>query len=68
MTQVVRDLGADPVMILPVVDRGGTCGALALEANIEFRPLVTAVDLGFPYEVLSKFIFTTQLFVPSFLR
>ncbi len=48
--QVVRDLGADPVMILPVVDRGGTCGALASEANIEFRPLVTAVDLGFPYE------------------
>ena len=49
-TQVVRDLGADPVMILPVVDRGGTCSALALEANIEFRPLVTAIDLGFPYE------------------
>ena len=48
--QGVGDLGAEPVMILPVVDRGGTCGALASEANIEFRPLVTAVDLGFPYE------------------
>ena len=48
--QVVRDLGADPVMILPVVDRGGTCGSLAAAENIEFRPLVTAIDLGFPYE------------------
>ena len=48
--RVVRNLGADPVMILPVVDRGGTCGSLAAAENIEFRPLVTAIDLGFPYE------------------
>ena len=47
---VVRELGADPVVILPVVDRGGTCAAAATEAGIAFVPLVTAPDLGFPYE------------------
>ena len=46
---VVRELGADPVVILPVVDRGGTCAAAATEAGIAFAPLVTAPDLGFPY-------------------
>jgi orotate phosphoribosyltransferase len=48
--EVVRALGAEPVMILPIVDRGGTCGALAEAAGIAFCPLVTALDLGFPYE------------------
>ena len=46
----VRALGAEPVAVLPIVDRGGTCGAAAAEAGIDFRPLVTALDLGFPYE------------------
>ena len=48
----IRDstLGAEVVAVLPIVDRGGTCGAVAGEAGIEFRPLVTAPDLGFPYE------------------
>jgi orotate phosphoribosyltransferase len=49
-TDVVRELGAEPVLILPVVDRGGTCAALAAAAGIPFHPLVTAPDLGFPYE------------------
>lgn len=48
--EVVHALGADPVLILPVVDRGGTCADLAAAAGIAFRPLVTAPDLGFPYE------------------
>ena len=48
--QVVRELGAEPVMILVVVDRGGTCAALAEAAGIEFRALVTAPELGFGYE------------------
>ena len=48
--QVVRDFGATPVMIMPIVDRGGTCGAMAAEAGIEFRPMLTAEDLGFTYE------------------
>lgn len=47
---VVRAHGAEPVLLVPVVDRGGTCAALAAEAGIPFRPLVTAPDLGFPYE------------------
>ncbi|MBJ32096.1 MAG: orotate phosphoribosyltransferase [Acidimicrobiaceae bacterium] len=47
---VVRELGAEPVAILPIVDRGGTCGAAAAEAGLAFLPLVSAPDLGFPYE------------------
>jgi orotate phosphoribosyltransferase len=48
--RVVRELGADPVMILVIVDRGGTCGAMAEAEGIDFRALVTAPDLGFDYE------------------
>lgn len=47
---VVRELGAEPVMVMPVVDRGGTCGAMAEAEGLAFAPLVTAPDLGFPYE------------------
>lgn len=46
---VVRELGAEPVMILVVVDRGGTCAAMAAEEGIAFAALVTAPDLGFDY-------------------
>lgn len=46
---VVRRAGAHPVMITVIVDRGGTCEALADAAGIPFRPLLTAPDLGFPY-------------------
>lgn len=48
--EVVQELGAHVVLIMPLVDRGGTCAAMAAEAGIAYRPLVTAVDLGFPYE------------------
>ena len=37
-------------LIIPVVDRGGTVGAMAAARGIPCRPLVTAPDLGFPYE------------------
>jgi orotate phosphoribosyltransferase len=47
---VVAQLGATPVLIIPVVDRGGTVGALAAARGIACTPLVTAPDLGFPYE------------------
>lgn len=47
---VVHEAGAEVVVLAPVVDRGGTCEALATEAGIAFHPLVTAPDLGFPYE------------------
>ena len=48
--EAVRAAGAEPVLLVPVVDRGGTVAALAADAGIELRALVTAPDLGFPYE------------------
>jgi len=47
---VVAEAGAEAVLLLPVVDRGGTVGDLAAERRIPLRALVTAPDLGFPYE------------------
>jgi orotate phosphoribosyltransferase len=47
---VVREAGAEPVLLVPVVDRGGTCAAMAEAAGLAFKALVTAPDLGFPYE------------------
>lgn len=47
---VVRAAGAEPVLLLPVVDRGGTCRAMAEERGLDFRALVTAPELGFAYE------------------
>jgi orotate phosphoribosyltransferase len=46
---VVRAVGAVPVLITVVVDRGGTCGAMADAAGIPFVPMLTAPDLGFGY-------------------
>lgn len=48
--QAVRDAGAEPVLLVAVVDRGGTAAAMAAAEGIAFRALVTAPDLGFPYE------------------
>jgi orotate phosphoribosyltransferase len=47
---VVRAAGAEPVLLVPVVDRGGTCAAMAADAGIAYRALVSAPNLGFPYE------------------
>jgi orotate phosphoribosyltransferase len=47
--EVVRAFGADPVLITVIVDRGGTCGAMAEAAGIAFRPMLTAPDLGYGY-------------------
>ena len=41
--------GAVPVWMTVIVDRGGTCAAMAAEAGIDYRPLLTAPDLGFGY-------------------
>lgn len=49
-TEVVRAHGGVPVLLLPVVDRGGTAAGLAKEAGLAYRPLVSAADLGAPYE------------------
>lgn len=47
---VVREAGAIPVLLLPVVDRGGTVTAMAAEQGIPVLALVTAPDLGFEFE------------------
>lgn len=46
----VREAGAEPVLLLPLVDRGGTVTELAAAEGIPVRALVTAPDLGFPFE------------------
>ncbi|MCU1354984.1 MAG: pyrE [Acidimicrobiales bacterium] len=46
---VVREAGAEPVLLLPLVDRGGTVTAMAAERGLPVHALVTAVDLGFAY-------------------
>lgn len=48
--RVVRELGAEPILILPIVDRGGTCGERARAEGIDFLALVTAPELGYDYE------------------
>ena len=48
--EAVSAFGAEPVMIISVVDRGGTCEDLAKQAGISFYALLTAPDLGFEYE------------------
>lgn len=46
----VTEAGADVVMILALVDRGGTCAAMAADRGIPYTALVTAPDLGFEYD------------------
>jgi len=48
--EVVREAGAIPVLLLPVVDRGGTVTAMAGEHGLPVRALVSAPDLGFAFE------------------
>jgi orotate phosphoribosyltransferase len=47
---VVRDAGAVPVLVIPLVDRGGTCEAMARARGLDYRAVITAPDLGFPFE------------------
>jgi orotate phosphoribosyltransferase len=47
--EVVREFGAEPVLITGIVDRGGTCAAMAAAAGVAYHPLLTAPDLGFDY-------------------
>jgi orotate phosphoribosyltransferase len=46
----VSQAGADPVLLVAVVDRGGTAEAMAAAEGLAFRALLTAPELGFPYE------------------
>jgi orotate phosphoribosyltransferase len=45
----IEAFGAVPVWLTVIVDRGGTCAAMAAERGIDYRPLLTAPDLGFDY-------------------
>jgi orotate phosphoribosyltransferase len=47
--EVVRAVGAVPVLITVIVDRGGTCAALADAAGVPYQPMLTAPDLGFEF-------------------
>jgi orotate phosphoribosyltransferase len=44
---VVREFGAEPVLVTLIVDRGDTCAAMCAEAGVPYAPLLTAHDLGF---------------------
>ena len=48
--EVVREAGAEVVLLMPVVDCGGTVTAMAAEHGIPVRALVTAPELGFAFE------------------
>ena len=48
--KAVREAGAEPVLLIAVVDRGGTVEEMAAAEGLVFRAVVTAPDLGFPYE------------------
>ncbi|BAN04202.1 orotate phosphoribosyltransferase [Ilumatobacter coccineus] len=45
----IAAFGAEPVFMSVIVDRGGTCAAMADERGIAYRPLLTAPDLGFGF-------------------
>jgi orotate phosphoribosyltransferase len=47
---VVREFGASVVLLLAVVDRGGTVSELAAREGLAFEALFRAPDLGFAYE------------------
>ncbi len=48
--EVVQKFGAEPVLVLALVDRGGTAAGYAEAAGVPFVALTTAVDLGFEYD------------------
>jgi orotate phosphoribosyltransferase len=45
----IAAFGAEPVFMSVIVDRGGTCAAMAAERGIDYRPLLVATDLGFDF-------------------
>ncbi len=47
--EAVRQFGAVPILITVIVDRGGTCAAMAAEEGVAFAPMLTAPDLGFAF-------------------
>jgi orotate phosphoribosyltransferase len=37
------------VLATAIVDRGGTCAGICADAGVLYRPLLTALDLGFDF-------------------
>ena len=48
--EAVRDAGAEVVLVVAVVDRGGTAEELLGKEGVVFRALLGAPDLGFDYD------------------
>jgi len=48
--RVVQEFGATVVLLLAVVDRGGTVSDMAAREGLRFDALYSAPDLGFSYE------------------
>jgi orotate phosphoribosyltransferase len=48
---VVRAAGAEPVLLVAVVDRGGTVAEMAAAQGLRFEAVFGAPDLGFAYEL-----------------
>ena len=46
----VRDFGAEPILMIALVDRGGTAAGYAAKAGIPYVAVITAPDLGFAYD------------------
>jgi len=46
----VRATGALPVLLLALVDRGGTVEAMAAAEGLPFVAVITAPELGFPFD------------------
>jgi orotate phosphoribosyltransferase len=46
----IQEAGAEVVLLVAVVDRGGTAAAMAAAEGLVFRAILTAPDLGFDYE------------------
>ncbi len=45
----IVEYGAEPVLMSVIVDRGGTCAAMAADRGIDYRPLLTAPEIGFGF-------------------
>jgi orotate phosphoribosyltransferase len=48
--RVVRTLGAEPVLLVALVDRGGTAATMAAAEGLPFRAVITAPELGFAFD------------------
>lgn len=46
----IEAFGAEVVLLTALVDRGGTVEAMAAAEGLRFAPVLTAPDLGFPFE------------------